>query len=206
MTDTARDYKTLTTADTNGMDDLFEIDASLLVSDAPVPPVGRELDVDRGAYISVEEASTRLNLSIRAIQKRLKRGTLKGVKTKVGSAERWLVAVSDINESQYANMDASSEIAYAAIEIVDANHAQVGKKRDANLEMGREQDASISDTYKDSLIKELQAKLEAATFRIGYLQHHVESQEADIKLLTDRQHTTGRWSRFKNWFLGQQAL
>ncbi len=47
MTDTARDYKTLTTADTNCMDDLFETDASLLVSDAPSPPVGSELDVEK---------------------------------------------------------------------------------------------------------------------------------------------------------------
>jgi hypothetical protein len=43
--------------------------------------------------VSVEKAAEKLNLSIRAIQNRLKRGTLKGQKIKHGASERLNVLV-----------------------------------------------------------------------------------------------------------------
>ena len=60
----------------------------------------------------------------------------------------------------------------------------------------------VFNEYKEQ-IKSLQQKLESATYRIGYLQHHVESQDLQIKLLTDSQHKPGRWQRFRSWFFGQ---
>ena len=45
----------------------------------------------------------------------------------------------------------------------------------------------------------LQKDLQAATWRNGYLEAQVESQETRIKLLTDSQHKQGWWPRLKNW-------
>ncbi len=53
---------------------------------------------------------------------------------------------------------------------------------------------------RDKIIKDLQNKLEAATFRVGYLQHQVESQEEQLKLLTDSQHKPSWQHRLRNLF------
>ena len=57
-------------------------------------------------------------------------------------------------------------------------------------------------------IRELEAKLEGATFRNGYLAAENEGlksvigiKDSHIKLLTDSQHKRGWWSRFSSWFV-----
>jgi excisionase family DNA binding protein len=211
MTDTARDYQTLTTADTNGMDDLFIEDAQTVEGfanpseqESASTEQRREQDAPLDAYISVEEAANRLNISARAIQKRLKRGTMKGVKVKVGAGERWLVDQTTCLEKA----DAPTVINFANPPAMDATWLEPGREPDANIaeldaytgEQGRELDAYQADDFKDALIKDLQNKLEAASFRVGYLQHQVESQETQIKLLTDSQHKRCWWANFSGWF------
>lgn len=53
------------------------------------------------------------------------------------------------------------------------------------------------------LLKEKDSKIEALTMRTGYLQHQVESQQDQLKLLTDSQHKAGWWQRFKSWVQGR---
>ena len=48
-------------------------------------------------------------------------------------------------------------------------------------------------------VKDLQEKLEAATFRVGYLQAQLEASQQTIKLLEDSQHKQGWWPRLKSW-------
>jgi len=49
-------------------------------------------------------------------------------------------------------------------------------------------------------IAELLRKLEAATYRIGYLESKLEDRDEKIKLLTDSQHKGGWWAKFSSWF------
>jgi chaperonin cofactor prefoldin len=71
-----------------------------------------------------------------------------------------------------------------------------------DLQEGVEVDLEVSkEDPRDKIIKDLQDKLEAATFRVGYLQHQVETKEEQIKLLTDSQHKPSWWLRLKNLFL-----
>lgn len=64
-----------------------------------------------------------------------------------------------------------------------------------------EQSAVIA-AYKEQ-IKELQNKLDAAAYRLGYLEHERETHVEQIKLLTDSQHEPGWWARFTKWCAGQ---
>jgi hypothetical protein len=54
------------------------------------------------------------------------------------------------------------------------------------------------------LIEQLQAKLEGATYRIGYLESKLEDRDYQIKLLTDSQHKPGWWAKLSNWFFKAQ--
>lgn len=184
MTEAARDLNVLPATTTEGLDELFD---------------GNELDVSQGAnivrldashdepganWLSVEEAADRLGISVRAVQKRLKKGTLSGQKEKTANGGRWLVDGNELDASQGAN-----------IVRVDANcHEQ-----DAN----HDEPGASSEIASDKLIRDLQAKLEAASYRIGYLEAQLETERQQIKLLTDSQHKPGWWARFKKWCAAQ---
>lgn len=56
------------------------------------------------------------------------------------------------------------------------------------------------------VIQQLNEKLIAASYRIGYLESQVKERETDIqdlKLLTDRSQKPTRWQRFISWFMGR---
>lgn len=54
-----------------------------------------------------------------------------------------------------------------------------------------------------SIISSQAEKLEAANYRIGYLQSKVENQEEQIKLLMCSKRSTSWWQSFCNWMLGR---
>lgn len=82
---------------------------------------------------------------------------------------------------------------------LDASQGANLVRLDANSD---ELDAS-SERLSDKLVRDLQAKLEAASYRIGYLEAQLETERQQIKLLTDSQHKSGWWTRFKKWCGGQ---
>lgn len=176
MTDSARDLQTDDPAATDGLDEIFDV---------------RELDDELGANhepkgancLTVEEAASLLGISNRAVQKRLKKGSLHGWKAKTTNGERWVVDADELPS------------------MLDANPVRLGSS-------GRELDR---EPYQPDLFTiQLQSKLEAATYRIGYLEaqlserlRDIEERDASIKLLTDSQHNkTSWWSRLKVWLYG----
>lgn len=54
-----------------------------------------------------------------------------------------------------------------------------------------------------SIISSQAEKLEAANYRIGYLQSKVENQEEQIKLLMCSERSNSWWQSFCNWMLGR---
>lgn len=47
---------------------------------------------------------------------------------------------------------------------------------------------------------EMAQKLEAATYRVGWLESQLHERDREIKLLTDSQHRQGWWAKFSSWF------
>ncbi|NJL71381.1 MAG: hypothetical protein HC888_07075 [Candidatus Competibacteraceae bacterium] len=208
MSDTARDIQPTELVSTSGLDDLFELDANSLILDAPELEIVREPGAnctepvrELDGYISVEKAAAIAGISVRAIQKRLKRGTLDGVKTKHGSTERWLVNATTLSLSQ---ADASTAAHDATSLIVDASEVELVREPGANgADPVRQLDAPAVEDYKDKLIADLQNHLQAASWRNGYLESKLEEREREIKLLTDSQHKPSWWQRFKAFFVKQ---
>ena len=99
MSDTAHDYQTPKPVSMEGLEDLFDEFANHEVQGANTLELVREQD----ASVSVEHAAEILGISSRAVQKRLKKGTLKGLKVKQGGIERWSVNLSVMDREQDAS-------------------------------------------------------------------------------------------------------
>ena len=56
------------------------------------------------------------------------------------------------------------------------------------------------------IVQELLRKVEALTYRNGYLEAQLAEKDTHIKLLTDSHHKPGWWARFSSWFLGKSAV
>jgi len=184
MSEPAQNFDVSPTPTTEGMEDIFEVSEQ----DAPQGANGVRLVANHdelvAPWLSVEQAAERLGLSARAVQKRLKKGTLSGRKEKTLNGERWIIDANELDASQGAN-----------IVRLDANNHEL-------IPNSNEPDAS-SAVVSDKLVRELQAKLEGASYRIGYLEAQLEAERRQVKLLTDSQHKAGWWARFKKWCAGQ---
>lgn len=133
--------------------------------------------------LPVEEAALILNLSIDTIKKRLRKGTLPGFKVQEKFGEKWLVSQEALAGPAQALQDRSQGLPSEGLPL--QGQALPGPSHD----------------HRDQLIKELQAKLEGATYRVGYLEAKLEDRDTQIKLLTDSQHRAGWWTRFCQWLV-----
>ena len=211
MSDTARDYQTIEAASTEGLDSLFE-QAQVTYAEAPVAgfrqPVTRAADQESG--VPVELAAKLLGTSTNALKKRLRKGTLTGYKLETKHGDKWFVAQGALPESAPILDDLAPVpiIVTAPVPIDEAPVACAVEPVTCAIEP--------VPTYADSpelfdRIRELEAKLEGATFRNGYLEAENQglrtllgAKDTHIKLLTDSQHKSGWWARFSRWFLGSK--
>jgi hypothetical protein len=211
MTDTARDYQTLTTADTNGMDDFFvEPVGPSNTRDDSVALTQEEVAPTEG--IPVEEAAKLLGLSVKTIKDRLRKGTLQGFKQRQKFGDRWMVCLGRdylvvrgttedvLSQPEWDGVVAPLEGGPAASQNLDALVALLAKK---------DQD------------------LQAATWRNGYLEAILSEKNAQLKLLPDYQSKaseaeillqrvkqleemlaakaiTSKWAKFSRWFFKAQ--
>ncbi|MCC7531181.1 MAG: hypothetical protein IT342_21925 [Candidatus Melainabacteria bacterium] len=164
--------------------------ASAPVTDASEPVPG----------VPVEQAAVALGSSINAIKKRLRKGTLRGSKVETKHGEKWFVAHSEL----------AMEIAPAATML---EPVATGSAEPVTCASAPVTDASepVPGMPVDLIarIRELETKLEGATFRNGYLEAENEGlksvigiKDSHIKLLTDSQHKRGWWASFSSWFFG----
>ena len=210
MDNLAQNYQPSEPASLAGLEEVFEVreqDANQTLSSSSV----REQDA---SYLSVEQAATLLGISVRAVQKRLKKGALTGRKEKTDRGERWLVEVREQDASRSENgslvreQDASrSENCSLVREQENGSYGCIHPAQDVIMI-----EADVDSDHApgtEQLTRELLAKLEVLTYRNGYLeaqladrQKEVELHQQQIKLLTDSQHTRGWWSKFASWFMG----
>ena len=172
MSDTARDYQTIDAVSTEGLEQIFEAEV--------VPGSTLESQVLRTEGVPVDLAARQLGLSPKTVKDRLRKGTLAGFKVKDKFGERWLVSLG-------------------TTELVGVGSPSLVAPSDVLVAPTEQETTILVEAYKEQ-IKHLQAKLEAATYRLGYLEHQVETQEDQLKLLTDSQHKPGRWAKFSSWF------
>jgi hypothetical protein len=180
MSDTARDdYRTIEPVSTEGLEEIFDVQVAVA---GP--------NMAEGQQVSLVEAAEKLGITRRSALRLIQQGKLAGAKEGQG---QWFVSMRSIVDRLQAKNVSASDIQHVALEVAEG-HGQAwpeGQEK-GHLEM----------------IKELQTKIEALTYRTGYLQSQLLERESDlaardqqIRLLTDSQHKPDRWQRFRSWFL-----
>lgn len=209
MSDTARDYQTIEAASTEGLDSLFE-QAQVTYAQAPVAgfeqPVTCAADQESG--VPVELAAKLLGTSTNALKKRLRKGTITGYKLETKHGDKWFVAQGALPQPAPILDD------LAPVPIIETAPMPVDEAPVTCSVAPVTCAIEPVPTYADSpelfdRIRELEAKLEGATYRNGYLEAENEglrtllgAKDTHIKLLTDSQHKSAWWARFSRWFLG----
>jgi hypothetical protein len=186
-----------------GLDDVFaeivEGTPEVIPEGAPIPeqespqaiPI-QSKDMPQG--IPVEEAAKIFGTSTKAIIKRLQKGTLSGFKVPSKFGNKWQVAPEAIPPLSKGTPRA---IPQGIPELTNATPEEIPA-----------QSKDMPQGVPVEIVQELLKKVEALTYRNGYLESQVaerdrqiENHQEQIKLLTDSQHKRGWWARFSSWFM-----
>ncbi len=178
MSDTARDDdRTIEPASIEGLEDLF----------------GERLPVEVPKGVPADEAAVRLGLTVRAVLKRLRRGSLKGYKAPMKHGEKWFVLLEELPEGVLVQ---AAEVPLDRLEVP------------LNCEELPQEVLDGAGKFLE-MIEGLQTKLDvannqlqAASFRNGYLEAQLDTERQQVKLLMDSQHNASCWHRTWQWFIG----
>ncbi len=184
MSDTAPDYQPTFTATTDGMDDLFAESENHIES------------VDSHLVLTVSEASVHLRKPISTIYRRIKAGKFKTQSGNDGTL-RIILPNDSSSETQAITTVPLGENQKASLTIGDS-HDFESENQSVKVFTTADFDRLLE------LVAEKDRKLEAATYRVGYLESRLEDRESQIKLLTDNQHKPGWWAKFSSWFFKGQ--
>ncbi len=148
--------------------------------------------IDSQLVLTVAEASIHLRIPVSTLYRRIRAGKFK-TQTAQDGAVRIILPI----ENQVITTLPSGENQNPEVILTDY-HADNRSSRPTDLDRVLE------------LLAEKDRKLEAATYRVGFLesqiaerQREIADQASAIKLLTDSQHEPGWWSRFASWFIGR---
>ncbi|MBJ7900926.1 MAG: hypothetical protein GC158_13655 [Cyanobacteria bacterium RI_101] len=195
MSEAARELK-IDPLSVDGFEEVFDAEAVPSRQPGDTVPQGRcegSESVSQG--LSFKEACSFYGLKATALRSRIKTGKIAAEKIDGLNGPEWRIYPEAVSQGSH-NRNNTGAAAF------------------------RHPGDTVTDTVDNRLldmIDDLQVKLEkankdlqAATYRVGYLENQVIEREDDIqqldvqmKLLTDSQHKTGWWDRFYSWFLGR---
>lgn len=183
MSEPAPELRATETLTTEGLDDLF-ID----VSEVQLHAVETQLHATAAQSnatarsCTVKEASELLGVPTSTIYRRIKAGKY----SVIGNDETGAQIISlQLRPTAPSQLDAVETQLHAVAAQSDAVETQL--------------DAARSDNESLAALVEMSKKLEAANYRIGWLESQLLEREREVKLLTDSQHKPGWWARLKKW-------
>lgn len=186
--------------ETAGLDQLFEADRQ---PDAGVTEAMSQTDT---IDVSVSEAANLLGITERSVWRRIRQGKLT---SKLISGK----AILTLRQSDIVTRQTDKT--------TDTRDSQTDQPTDVSVISA----STIDGARTIELVAEFAAKLEAATYRNGYLEAQLDAHKEQIKLLPDYQHRAmeaevlrarvteleaeldlhrqGRWRQFWSWFTGR---
>lgn len=186
--------------ETAGLDQLFEAECQ---PDAGVTKAMSQTDT---IDVSVSEAANLLGITERSVWRRIRQGKLT---SKLVSGK----AILTLRQSDIVTRQTDRT--------TDTRDSQTDQPTDVSVIS----DPTIDGVRTIELVAEFAAKLEAATYRNGYLEAQLDAHKEQIKLLPDYQHRAmeaevlrarvteleaeldlhrqGRWRQFWSWFTGR---
>ena len=202
MNATARDFNSLP-ADTNGFEEIFDVSEIPENNDShsdSQPGLS-----ENHLILTVAEASANMRIPLSTMYRRVRAGKFKTVNAEDGTvriilpqiiqSENHLVLTDSHSENQNGKVilsDSHSENQDGEVILSDSHSENQVKSTEHSHDLG----ALIG------LLNDRDHKLEAASYRIGYLESQLEERDRAIKLLTDSQHQPSWWTKFKSWFMG----
>lgn len=175
--------------------------------------------------LTLDEAAKRLNLSERTIQRRLKLGQLMGYKVHGPRGPEWRISLKSSEDTTEQPQLSTEETTTDRVDTTIVDAVTTDDRAEQLNGMGAQAFVQLSDFYRDQ-IESLQEKLEAATFRNGYLEARLANAEEQLRLLPDLstkavktevlEQTVSRlevelasknqswFGKFGNWFLGKR--
>ncbi len=205
MSDTARDYKYIEPASTEGLEDLFVVSATPAQASADQGQAkasqGQATPDHLSTILTIDDAAATLGVSSRTILRRLQKQSMPGFKVQGQFGPEWRVTFI---QSQTTPAQASADQGQANASQGQATPDQ-GEPASVDSELVNELRRQITD-LKNELEDKLsvaQREIQAAAFRNGYLESQLENERQQVKLLSDSQHKPSRWARFPKWFIGR---
>lgn len=190
----------VTSTETSGLDQLFEVDRQADASVTGTTSQTNTIDV------SVAEAANLLGITERSVWRRIRQGKLSS--KLIGGKAVLTLCQSDIATRQTNRQ-------------TDTKDGQSDQPTDVSVVSA----SAVEGSRTIELVAEFAAKLEAATYRNGYLEAQLDAHKEQIKLLPDYQHRAmeaevlrarvseleaeleghrqGRWFQFWSWFTGR---
>jgi hypothetical protein len=194
MSATARDYQSPNPPSTEGLDHLFEVDELKQSSDSHCENHCESLESQM--ILTAAEASVHLGIPISTIYRRIKAGRFTTVEGQDGSV-RIILPPKNKSENHPITTFASGENQNVEVILTDSHLEST--ENQVRINPGSDNIDRLLN-----VINEKDQKLEAATYRIGWLESQLQDREKEIKLLTDSQHKPGWWAKFSNWFFKAQ--
>jgi hypothetical protein len=209
MNDTARDSNQVDQVSTKGLDHIFELSDSTLISEQGRS--NRALIVDEGGsdqtllntqinpdHWTLNIAAQALQVSVITIRRKLQKGQIKGYKVQGINGPEWRIIPPDqptiterTDSDQTVIFDRSQSSQQSEQTMISPDHLVI----DALLKRL---------SHVESQLANAQNELQGAVWRNGYLESLAETKDQQIKLLTDSQHKPGWWARFSSWFFKAQ--
>lgn len=179
----------------SGLERVFEIDSSLIENDDHGEIKAPSSNVNG---LTIKEASKYYGFAVPTIRMKIKTGALPAKKVEGPKGPEWRVFPQGLPVECSTNPDIRLT---ETIDQPDITLSEDSYEPDSRLKEGYYQ-ANINIGSLIKANQELSNKLEAANYRIGYLEAQTENHKEQIKLLTDSQNKLGWWARFSSWFMG----
>lgn len=134
--------------------------------------------------LTLEEAAKRLNLSERTIQRRLKSGQLTGYKVEGNRGPEWRIRIPASDDMTLHAIPTSDDTPFMSDVTTEAETVSSVDTTRVDTSSNVAAFAPFAE-FLQTQIQNLQGKLEAATYRNGYLEAQLTTAESQLKLLPD---------------------
>lgn len=221
MNSSAENFQPDSSTSTDGLEQLFDTTQDTVQDDAqknssPVQDSVHDdaqdtVQDDVQEFLSAKQAAKLLGIDRRSVVRLVNWQKLKGLKDNRG---RWQISKESVlarleRTKTDEHEDYTSEVQDTVQDDAqkDSSHVQgtaQGHVQDTvQVEIASSQQASSNNELLTKAVLDMSSKLEAANYRVGYLEAQLVERDTQIKLLTDTQSKTGKWHQFINWFMGQ---
>lgn len=192
MSDTARDILDFQPASTEGLEEIYECTENHVES------------LDSRLVLTASEASAYLRMPLSTIYRRIKSAKFE---TRLGDdgVLRIILPVENAGDNRAVLTDPAGENQNEP-PILGSSHDENQNEPTILADSPRDNQTTSAVSNAEfqtllAIIADKDSRLEAATYRVGYLEAQLEGRDREIKLLTDSQHKPTWWQQFKAFFI-----